>query len=160
MKVENRHVHVVLWLKNLIATIIYVLLVFAIYLTDFFDKLISGVGKNEYTIFFGLIYIIILIYPDILRYSYISFSDAEGKIILNFYSFGFFGGKKQSIRMPVREFYDFEVKKSLFGLRKSIILYKKAGNRVAKFPPVYLTALSGEQQTRIINTLSRYKRAH
>jgi len=156
MIIENRHVHIVLWLKNLIATIIYVLLVFAIYLTRIFNDLIPGLDKNHYTIIFGIFYIGILIYPNILKYSYISFSDKNGTLTLNYYLFGFFSGQKNSIKIPVREFYGFRIQNSLMGLRKSLVLYKKVGDKVAKYPPVSLTALSKEQQQGLFRILSHY----
>ncbi|NOY38093.1 MAG: hypothetical protein GXO83_11045 [Chlorobi bacterium] len=157
MIIDNRHLHVLLWLKNLVSTIIFVLLVFAIYLTSFFENLIDGIGKNAYTIFLGIIYIVLLIYPNLFKYHYIYFSDNEGKIVFNFYPLGFFEGKKQSIRIPVKELYDIEIRKSFLGIRKSIILYRKMGNKIAKYPPIYLSSLSDDQRARIINTLDRLK---
>ena len=156
MTVDNKHLHSFTWMVHLISTIIYVLFVFAVYLTDFCEKITPGVDRSWYVIIPGILYLLILFYPNILRLHYLYYSDTGDSLLIKTYPIGFFTSGKKSYKIPKKDFVKAEIKESFFRLRKALILYQRIGKKgVAKYPPVYINGLPSEDRKKILLSLSR-----
>ncbi len=155
MTVQNKHLHILTWLVHLISTIIYVMIVYSIYLTRFYEKITPNIPRDYYTIFFGVIYIVVLFYPNIVKYHYVYYSDDGDFLVFKIYPLGFFTARKQTFRIPKKDFIKAELRESFFRLRKALIIYQKINNNVAKYPPVYINGLPGTDQKKILLSLSR-----
>jgi hypothetical protein len=66
------------------------------------------------------------------------------------------GGKKNSISITKKTFTGYEIEKKYFGLSTSIILFQKIGQGIAKYPPIYITALNSEQRKKMLLLLNKY----
>ncbi len=155
MTIENKHLHTITWLIQLISTIIYVMIIYSIYLTRFYENLTPAIHKDYYTVFFGIFYLVALFYPNLLKYHYVYYSDDGDKLVFKTYPIGFFTSGKQTFRIPKKDFIRAELRESFFKLRKALIIYQKVNNRTAKYPPVYINGLPGEDQKKILLSLTR-----
>ncbi|MCD6200751.1 MAG: hypothetical protein J7K46_02980 [Bacteroidales bacterium] len=155
MTIENKHLHIITWLAHLISTILYVFIVYSIYLTRFYEKLTPEIPKDYYTVFFGIIYISVLLYPTLLKYHYIYYSDEGDKIVIKTYPIGFFSSAKKTYHIPKKDFVKAEIKESFFRLRKALFIYQNLNNRSAKYPPIYINGLPKDDQKKIMMSLSR-----
>ena len=155
MTIENKHLHIITWLRHLISTIIYVFIVYSIYLTRFYENLTPDIPKDCYTVIFGIIYVAVLLYPAILKFHYIYYSDDGDKIVIKTYPIGFLTSGKKTFHIPKKDFSRAEIRESLFRLRKALIIYQYINNKIAKYPPIYINGLPKEDQKKIMVSLSR-----
>ena len=112
-----------------------------------------GMNDTVWTLILVSIWVILTFMPMFLNYQYVSFSDDGDKIIFRYYTSGFFSGKKNSVEIDKRSFSGYSVKSSFFALIQSIILYQKFAEGEAKYPPIYLSALSHEERAKVIRSL-------
>ncbi len=156
MTVDNNHLHKFIWVIQLISTIIFVMFVFSVYLTDFYERITPGIDKKYYVIVLGVIYVLVLFSPNILRLSYLYYSDTGDMLVIKTYPIGFFTSGKKSFRIPKRDFVRAELQEHFFGLHRSLTFYQRLpGKGVAKYPPVYINGLPSEDQKKILLSLSR-----
>jgi hypothetical protein len=94
--------------------------------------------------------------PMVLNYQFISYSDEEDNIILRYFTAGIVGGKKNSVEINKTSFSGYKIETSLFGFIQSIVLFQKVQGGVAKYPPVYISALTRDEKTKVINSLNQY----
>lgn len=116
-----------------------------------------GFSKYQWAIVVSAIYIAHVIYQGILEPYYIYFSDQGEKIILRYFSMSFYNDKKQTIEIPKDSYSGYEIKTSLGGLKKKLILCEKIKNTVAKYPAVSITALNKTQEAHLIEALEKNK---
>jgi len=91
----------------------------------------------------------------ILDLHYIYYSDGNDKILLRFFYIHIGMRKKKAIEIQKSTLVKFEIEKSLFGLRKELILHQQVHRNVYKYPAVSITALSKKQQENLIASLKR-----
>jgi hypothetical protein len=156
MTIDNKHLHAFTWMVHLVTTILFVLFVFSVYLSSFYEKILPGIDKKIYIITGGILYLGILLYPNILRLHYIFYSDTGDSITVKTYPIGFFTSGKKSYAIPKKDFVRAELRESFFHLHKALILYQRIGGKgVAKYPPVYINGMPPEDRKKILLSLSR-----
>ena len=94
--------------------------------------------------------------PMILNYQYIFFSDDGEKIVIRYFTAGIVGGRKNSVEIDKRSFSGYKVESRFFGLIQSITFYQRFQEGAAKYPPVYISALSREDRGKMIRSLNLY----
>jgi hypothetical protein len=94
--------------------------------------------------------------PMILNYQYIFFSDDGEKIVIRYFTAGIVGGRKNSVEIDKRSFAGYKVESRFFGLIRSITFYQRFQEGSAKYPPVYISALSGEERAKLFRSLNLY----
>jgi hypothetical protein len=102
------------------------------------------------------IYVLYAIYPMILNYQYISYSDEEDKLEFRYFTSGIIGGKKNAIAVKKSDFAGYRREKRLFGLIQSITIYHQLPQGVAKYPPVYISILNSKEKAAILDSLYRH----
>jgi hypothetical protein len=112
-----------------------------------------GLSDTLLTLILVGIYLLIVIYPMVLNYQYISFSDDEDKIVFRYFFSGIIGGKKNSVEIKKSDFAGYRRDKKLFGLIQSVTLYHQLPQGVAKYPPVFISNLSDKERGRLLNSL-------
>ena len=115
-----------------------------------------GMSKTVWILLTTLIFLIIILVPVILNYQYIYFSDEGNMLIFRYYSTGFIQGNKNSVEIEKKSFSGFTIDHSLFGLVRSITLYQRMKEGVAKYPPINISALKPREREEIIKTLTTY----
>jgi hypothetical protein len=113
-----------------------------------------GMSDILWTIILIAIWLAVAFMPMALNYQYIRYSDDGEKIIFRYFSAGMIGGRKNSVEITKHSFSGYEVETKLFGLVRSIILYQKFREGVAKYPPVYISALKPVERDKIFRSLN------
>jgi len=124
--------------------------------TKLFELTLFGWSSMVWTIIFVSIWIFIVLLPMILNYQFISYSDDDEFIVFRYFKSGIFGGRKNSIEIEKKTFAGYKTEKQLMGLSLSITLYQNLEKGIAKYPPIYISALNKEQRAMIFRSLNQY----
>ena len=93
-----------------------------------------------------------------LELNYIYFSDDEDMIIFRYFSMSVFNKKKNSIEIPKDKFGGYKIVESLGGFKKQIILYQQLKKEKAKYRPVSITSLKGDELKILTTSLDKYSK--
>jgi hypothetical protein len=154
MTFDNSKTIIGLRIKLFGATIVFIAYIILAYFSKTIKFPLLGMSDTAWTLILVAVYLFMAFLPMILNYQFIFFSDDSKKLVFRYFSSGIVGGKKNSIEIDKRSFYGFKLEKKLFGLIQSITLLQKFQEGVAKYPPVYISALSREEKDRIIKSLN------
>jgi hypothetical protein len=115
-----------------------------------------GMSRAAWTILLTACFLIITFLPVLLNYQYIFFSDEGDTIIFRYYVSGLIEGKKNSVEIGKKTFSGFTLDKKFFGLIQSITLYQRFKEGIAKYPPIYISALNRHDKDSILESLNSY----
>lgn len=144
-------------LRRMITTLVFALGVIVIMLVGNRHVPFLGLNKYNWALVITAVFFLTLIIEGLFDFNYIYFSDAKNIITLRFFSLGFFNRRKQSIEIPISEFSDFKIEKSLYGIKEKLILYRKIKTKDAKYPAVSITFLNKKEKEMLVTTLIHYK---
>ncbi|HJZ40148.1 MAG TPA: hypothetical protein VJ203_07265 [Bacteroidales bacterium] len=144
-------------LANLITTMVMLIAVVVLLFVPFHSDLIKGLSNNLLAMFFAVAYVINAFYNTFRNYNYIYFSDESDKLVLRYFSPNIFTSRKNSIEIPKKEFAGFELKSVFMRYREKLILHRRTGKGIAKYPEVSITALSADERYSLLFTLNQLK---
>lgn len=135
-------------------------LLFTYLALSYIAKLITfpllGMSDTLWTLILVAIFIYVAFSPIVYNYQFVWFSDEGESIIMRYFTAGIVGGKKNSVQIDKNLFAGYTTESKLFGLSTNLILYQKLGQDVAKYPPIYISALSREQRSKLFSALNLY----
>jgi hypothetical protein len=156
MTFDNSRTIISLRIKLFVATIVF----FAYIILTYFAKMLKfpllGMSDTAWTFILVAIWFLFAFMPMFLNYQFIFFSDDSEKIVFRYFTAGLVGGRKNSVEIDKKSFSGYKIETRFFGLIQSIILFQKFQEGVAKYPPVYISALSREDRAKIIKSLNLY----
>ena len=155
MTINNKRTAFKARTRSLFLTIFVALLIIVILVSGWFDNPILGLEKNHYTLIILAIYFLISIYYYFLDLNYIFYNDDGDKIVLKFSSLRIMSKVKKAYEIPKQKFLGYQVIKTFFGLKKSLILFQYQNNKKAKYPPVSISSLTKNELTRLISSLRK-----
>jgi hypothetical protein len=153
MTFDNSRTIISLRLKLFAATVLFLAYIILTYVAEKIKFPLLGMSDTSWTVILVAIYLFFASLPMFLNYQYISYSDEGDKIIFRYFSAGMLGGRKNSDEISKKSFSGYEMESSYFGLIKSFTLFQKFKEGVAKYPPVYISALTPEEITKIKKSL-------
>jgi len=156
MKLDSSKTIINSKIKLFAVTVLFLAYIILSYATKHFKLTLFGWSDTVWTIIFVSIWTFILLLPTILNYQYISYSDDDEFIVFRYFKSGIFSGRKNSVEIEKKTFAGYKTEKQLMGLSLSITLYQNLEKGVAKYPPIYISALNKEQRTIIFNSLNQY----
>jgi hypothetical protein len=156
MTFDNSKTIIGIRIKLFFATIIMLAWVGVVYAAKLIKSPILGLDDSIWTLILVAIYILVALLPMILNYQFVAYSDEGNDIVFKYFSAGIVGGKKNSVQINKVTLARFKIESKYFGLNRSIILFQKLSQGVAKFPPIFISALSKEQQAQLIHSLGQY----
>jgi len=156
MKYDNKHNTYRIWLRRLLMAIIFTILIVLILLTDWFDNPEGQLNKYHLIIAISVVYVTISLVNYLKLPYYVYFSDTDDMIIIRYYSVSIFNSKKNSIEIPKKQFVRFETRKFFFGSGEKLIVYQNFRKKIAKYPPISLSAVDKKDRERIKNALRKY----
>jgi hypothetical protein len=156
MTFDNSRTIISLRIKLFVATIVLLAYLALAYVAKLIKFPLLGMGDSTWTVILIGIWIILAFMPMVLNYQFISYSDDEELIIFRYFTSGIVGGKKNSVEINKTSFSGYKIETRFFGLIQSIILLQKVQGGVAKYPPVYLSALTHEEKAKVFNSLNQY----
>lgn len=158
MTFDNSKTIISLRLKLFGATIVFLTYIVLTYIAKMIKYPLLGMSDTAWTLILVGLYLIFAFLPMFLNYQYIYFSDEGENIVLRYFTSGIAGGKKNSIEINKRTFSGYKSESRFFGFICSITLYQHFKEGVAKYPPVYISALSREEKKKIFGLLNSYSR--
>jgi hypothetical protein len=138
------------------ATIVFLAYIAMAYVIKMIKFPLLGLSDTAWTVILVGIYLFITILPLALNYQFVFFSDDTEKIVFRYFNAGIVGGRKNSLEIDKRTFSGYKIESRLFGLVQSITLFQKFREGVAKYPPVYISALSKAERSKLIKALNLY----
>ena len=150
MTFDNSRTIIGLRIKIFIVTVLLLIYVVLTYIAEVIEFPILGFSETIWTSGFIGIWLIFALYPIVLNYQYISFSDEGDSIVFRYFIAGIFGGRKNSIEIKKVSFAGYKTETRYFGLVKSVILYQRLREGVAAYPPIYISNLSKKEKDRIL----------
>ncbi len=156
MTIDNSRTIISLRIKLFIASVAVLTWLALAYLGKVIKFPLLGMSDISWTILFTAIWIVAAFLPMFLNYQFISFSDDKDKIIFRYFSAGIVGGKKNSVEIDKRSFAGYEVEERFFGRISSIILLQRFKEGIAKYPPIYISALSVKEKEKVFRMLNLY----
>jgi len=154
MKLDNQKNTYRIWISRLVMAIVFTLAIIVILFLPWSEGQDVRIGKYHVIIAIALVYILINLINYLKQPYFVSYNDQGEMIILRYYQMSLFTSRKHSIEIPKKQFIRFELQDFLFGTQQKIILYQQYRNRVAKYPPISLSAVDKEDRQKIIRSLS------
>jgi hypothetical protein len=156
MKLDNSKAIISFRIRLFTVTVLYLGYIILSYAAKAFKLTLFGLSDTTWTIILAAVWLFIALLPMILNYQYITYSDEGDTIIFRYFTAGIVGGKKNSVEINKRTFAGYKTEKKLFGLVTSIILFQNFKEGVAKYPPIYISALNKEERAKILRSLNLY----
>jgi hypothetical protein len=156
MTFDNSRTIISLRIKLFAATIIILAYVVLTYVAKMIKYPVLGMSDTAWTLILVGIYLLVVFLPMYLNYQFIHFSDDGEKIVFRYFNAGIAGGRKNSVEISKKTFSGYKRESKFFGLIQSIILFQKFNEGVAKYPPVYISALTREERTKVLKSLNLY----
>jgi hypothetical protein len=136
-------------------TVVFLTFIVLTYIAEMIKYPLLGMGETAWTLMLTVLYLLYAFMPMYLNYQYIYFSDEGENIVFRYFTAGIVGGRKNSIQISKNTFSGFRIDKKMGGLIQSITLLQKFREGIAKYPPVHISALSGEEREKIIRALNQ-----
>jgi len=156
MTFDNSRTIISLRIKLFGATIVFLTYIVLTYIAKLIKYPLFGMSDTSWTLILTGIYFFIAFLPMFLSYQFISFSDEGEKIIFRYFTAGIVGGKKNSVEINKNTFSGYKIDSRFFGFIHSITLFQNFNEGVAKYPPIYISALTGEERAKVIRSLNLY----
>lgn len=122
-------------------------------LIDFFDTPVLGIPKEAFVLALSVIYVLFQIYRYILDLKAINFNDEGGKLTIKYYSLRPFADKHRTIEIPLSSFAKYTIQAKLFGRKKILVIFQKTNGKLAKYPPLSLSAMNKEDIAKLQSRL-------
>ena len=156
MTFDNSRTIISVRIKLFAATVIFLAYIVLTYVAKLIKYPLLGMSDTVWTVIFTLCYLFVFFLPMYLNYQYIYFSDDGYNIIFRYFTSGIVGGKKNAVEINKKTFAGYKIETKLFGLIQSIILFQRFKEGEAKYPPVYISALTREEKAKVIRSLDLY----
>jgi hypothetical protein len=125
---------------------------------DVFDEPVFGLSREVYIIIACVIYIATNIYWFLLDLNYFYYNDEGDKLIFKYYSLRPFMQKRCTVEIPKNTLMKFTISSSMFGNKKSLVLFQRIKNNTAKYPPISISALSNQELHDLEASLNSFTR--
>ncbi|HUX94736.1 MAG TPA: hypothetical protein VMV47_03310 [Bacteroidales bacterium] len=156
MKLDNSKTIISFRIKLFVVTVLFLTYIILSYSAKVFKLTLFGWSDTLWTIILAGVWLFIAFAPMIINYHYVSYSDEDESIVFRYFSAGIVGGRKNSVEIDKRTFAGYKTEKKLFGLIRTITLYQHFREGVAKYPPIYISALDKEERSKVVRSLNLY----
>lgn len=156
MEIDNTKKSVRINQIKYISIIIFLVLVIVLLTTPLVSDEFLGFNNNQWAVVVTLIYILVNIYEYLKDYNYIYFSDSGEKLLFRYVSLRPFHNKRYSIEIDKRNFRGYEIRNGTLGLNRKIMFYVKTQQGTAKYPPVSISALGGDEFNQLKHALNKH----
>jgi hypothetical protein len=156
MTFDNSRTIISLRIKLFVATVVILTYIVLTYVAKMIKYPLLGMSDTAWTLILVGIYLSVAFLPMFLNYQFISFSDDGENIVFRYFTSGVVGGRKNSIEINKKSFSGYKIESRLFGLVQSITLFQQFKEGVAKYPPVYISALTREERAKVLRSLNLY----
>ena len=146
-------------IKLFAATVLLLVYIALTYVAKIIKFPVLGINDTGWTLILVAAYLLVAFLPMALNYQFIFFSDDSELIVFRYFNAGIAGGRKNSVEINKLSFSGYKIETRFFGLIQSVTLFQKFQEGIAKYPPVYISALSREEKSKVIKSLNKYTAA-
>jgi hypothetical protein len=154
MTFNNSRTIISLRIKLFAATVVLLGYIILTYIAELIKYPLLGISETTWTLILVSLYLFVAFLPMFLNYQFIKYSDDGDKIIFRYFSAGMFGGRKNSVEIEKNLFSGYKIETRFFGQEQSIILFTRLKAGIAKYPPVYISALTRKERDQVIRSLN------
>jgi hypothetical protein len=154
MTFDNSKTIISLRIKLFGATVVLLTYLAMAYVIKLIKFPLLGMGDTPWTVILIAIWVSFAFMPMVLNYQYISYTDEGEFIIFRYFTAGIVGGKKNSVEINKISFAGYKTETRFFGMVHNIILYQKFQEGIARYPPIYISALSRAERDKIFKSLN------
>lgn len=140
-------------IKIFAVTVLLLAYIILTYIAELIKYPVLGMSDSFWTMLLVGLYFIYAVYPMVLNYQYVYYSDEEDTIVFRYFMAGIFGGRKNSIKISKESFAGYKLESGYFGMKQSLILYQQMREGVASYPPVYISNLTKNERAKVLNSL-------
>jgi len=158
MVFDNKKTTIRIYLWKMIQAMVIVILLIGIMVSGWFEKDVLGIRKYHWVILVTLVYLAMVVIARLRQLNFFYFSDEGDKILIRYYPVHPLVQKKRAIQIPKIGLVGYEIKSSLFGLKKVLILRQSVKGKVATYPSIGITALNEKEIDLLMKNLDRYVR--
>ena len=156
MTFDNSRTIISLRIKLFGATIVFLAYIILTYAAKLIKFPLFGMSDTVWTLILVAIYLFVAFLPMLLNYQFIFYSDEGENIVFRYFTSGIVGGKKNSVEINKKTFSGYNIESRFFGLIQSITLFQKFNEGVAKYPAVYISALTREEKAKVLRSLNLF----
>jgi len=153
MTFDNSKTIIGLRIKIFIVTV----LLLAYFILTYFAELIKypllGMSDTLWTIVLIFIWLIFALYPIVLNYQYVYYSDEGDTIVFRYFMAGIVGGRKNSVEINKNSFAGYKTETRYFGLMQSVTLFQQLREGVANYPQIYISNFTSKEKAKVLNSL-------
>lgn len=142
----------------MVSLVVFAFAVIFILLVGKMPNTFLGLNKYNWAIVVLALFVAYNIVESMFQLWYIYFNDEKDKIVLRYFSLGYFNRMKRSIEIPKNELLSYQVYEYYYGYKKTIVLHQVRGGKEAKYPPVSLSILKKEELKQLFGALDSYKK--
>ena len=158
MKIDNQRNIYRIWLRKLTITILFVMSIIAIVFLNILNEPDSPITKYHLVIAIAVVYIIVSLIGALRNPYFFHFHDTTDMLVIRYYPVSLFNHKKNSIEIPIQQFVKFDIEKFFFGIDEKLVIYQNYRKKVAKYPPISLSAVNKDDRERLKIVLTRYSK--
>jgi hypothetical protein len=140
-------------IKIFAVTVLLLAYIILTYIAEIIKYPLLGMSDSFWTMLLVGLYFLYAVYPLVLNYQYVYFSDEEDTIVFRYFMAGIFGGKKNSIKISKESFAGYKTVSKYLGMMQSVILYQQLREGIASYPPVYISNLTKRERAKVLNSL-------
>ncbi|MCX6254278.1 MAG: hypothetical protein NTV31_07360 [Bacteroidia bacterium] len=156
MTFNNSKTIISLRIKLFGATIVFLAYIVLTYIAKLIKYPLLGMSDTAWTLILVAIYLFIAFLPMFLNYQFISYSDEGENIVFRYFTAGVVGGRKNSVEINKKYFSGYKIESRFFGFIQSVTLFQQFKEGVAKYPPVYISALTREERAKVLKSLNSF----
>ena len=156
---DNQHTTIRVYLWKMFLAIFFAVVIVFFLASQWFNKPFLGLERSGLILIAVVLYLLIIIFIYILDLKYIYFNDDGDRIILRYYPIRPLARKKRSIEIPKTALAKYEIRRSFLNLNRSLVLYQRVKNKVAKYPPIGITSLTKKEREMLEKQLLKYVRS-
>lgn len=156
MKIDNQKNIYRIWIRKLAFTVIFTASIIAIMFIKAFDQPEVAITRYHLIIAISAVFIVISVIGLLQNPYYFYFDDTKDVLMFRYYPVGFFNSRKNSVQIPKNQLVRFETTKFLLGMEEKLVLYQLYRKKVAKYPPISLSAVDKEDRIKLKKALEKY----
>jgi hypothetical protein len=140
-------------IKIFAVTVLLLAYIILTYIAELIKFPFLGMSDSFWTMILVCLYFLYAVYPMVLNYQYVYYSDEGDTIVFRYFMAGIFGGRKNSIQISKESFAGYKTERKYFGMMESVFLFQQLREGIANYPPIHISNLTKKEKAKVLNSL-------
>ena len=156
MIIDNKSNVYRIWIRKLVTTLSFTILIIIVMFLDFLDNTGGNMMKYYIVIGISIVFVLVSVLGVMRNPYYFYFDDSSDVLVIKYYPVGILNSKKHSAQIPKQHFVKYEITKFFFGKEERLVVYQHYRKKIAKYPPISLSAVNKEDREKLKLALTAY----